>query len=306
MTPAFGADLRDALRAALPHADLDAATPLGEGWGATAYRLPDAGGDWAVRVPKAGSPWARDDLERELGLLRALEAHGLPTPREARGVYDDDARLVAAIHRVVEGVEAGRAHTRGAAGDRLAGDLGRFFTGLHGFPRGRALALGVRDVDLWQHTYEPLVEACLPRLAPRSREWLEARARRFLAEGGSTRAPRVLLHGDIFGEHIRVDGDGRLAGVIDFADSLFADPALDFAGLLNDFSWAFMERVLRHYEGEVDPDMRRRARFYIDVAPLFGVRWASEAGFLEIERADRRKFAARAAAATRRGISAHS
>ena len=109
----------------------------------------------------------------------------------------------------------------------------------------------------------------------------------------------MLLHADIFAEHIRVDGDGRLAGVIDFADALVADPALDFAGLLNNFSWSFMERVLRHYEGDIDPDMRRRVRFYIDVAPLFGVRYAARAGFPAVERTDRRRLAARAAAETR-------
>ena len=261
--------------------------------------MPDPEGDWAVRVPKPGTSWAGGDLARELRLLPALEGQGLPVPRDARGVYDASGVLVAAAHRVVEGVEARREHTRGAGGERLAADLGCFFSRLHAFPRERAVALGSVDVDLWEYTYVELIEACLPRLAPRSREWVDARAQRFVVEGGTTSAPRVLLHADISADHILVDGDARLAGVIDFADALVADPALDFAGLLNDFSWAFMERVLRHHEGEADADMRRRARFYIDVAPLFGVRWASEAGFPEIARTDRRKLAARAAAETR-------
>ena len=68
------------LRAAFPDADLDRATPLGEGWGSTAYRVSDFSGDRVVRVPHPEAGWAVDDLERELRLLPALVDWGLPAP----------------------------------------------------------------------------------------------------------------------------------------------------------------------------------------------------------------------------------
>jgi len=67
-----------------------------------------------------------------------------------------------------------------------------------------------------------------------------------------------LLHGDLGPEHLLVH-DGRLAGVIDWGDARVGDPALDYAWLLDGpfADWG------------VDPDLRRRARFYHRLAPWF-------------------------------------
>ena len=60
-----------------------------------------------------------------------------------------------------------------------------------------------------------------------------------------------------------------------------------------------MERVLAHYGGEADAGLRRRARFYIAVAPLYSVRYG-DAVRGGRERTDGlRRLAARAGAATR-------
>ena len=296
----FASGLREELRAALPRADLDTATLMGEGWGSTAYRLSDSSGDWVVRVPKPEARWAVDDLERELRLLPALVDWGLPAPCDARAVRDGGGRLVAAAHRLVEGrPPSARDLQEPAAADRLARQLGGFFTRLHAFPRQQALALGVRELDLWNDQYAEMVECCLPLLGARSSEWLQARVEHFHATGGMGGAPRVLVHGDVAPQHLLLDADANLAGVIDFGDAMIADPALDFAGLLNGLPWEFMQRALNCYAGEIDPQLRRRARFYIYVEPLFQVRYGDTVdGGRERERG-RRRFAARAAAATR-------
>src|SRR5438128_2283605 len=68
----------------------------------------------------------------------------------------------------------------------------------------------------------------------------------------------ALLHADLGPEHLLVR-DGRLAGVIDWGDARLGDPALDYAWLLNGpfADWG------------VDPDLRRRARFYYRLVPWF-------------------------------------
>jgi aminoglycoside phosphotransferase (APT) family kinase protein len=68
----------------------------------------------------------------------------------------------------------------------------------------------------------------------------------------------VLLHADLGAEHLLVR-EGRLTGVIDWGDARIGDPALDYAWLLNDpfTGW------------DVDPDVRRRARFYQRLAPWY-------------------------------------
>ena len=68
----------------------------------------------------------------------------------------------------------------------------------------------------------------------------------------------VLVHADLGPEHLLVR-DGRLAGVIDWGDARIGDPALDYAWLLNGpfAGW------------DVDPELRRRARFYHRLGPWY-------------------------------------
>jgi aminoglycoside phosphotransferase (APT) family kinase protein len=68
----------------------------------------------------------------------------------------------------------------------------------------------------------------------------------------------ALLHADLGPEHLLVR-DGRLVGVIDWSDTRIGDPALDYAWLLNG----------PFADWDVDPDLRRRARFYHRLAPWY-------------------------------------
>jgi aminoglycoside phosphotransferase (APT) family kinase protein len=162
-----------------------------------------------------------------------------------------------------------------------------------------AASLEVSQHDLWSGRYVPLIEFAREHIGPRSRAWLDALVSDFLAAGGMDRAPRVLTHGDIAGVHLLLEGDGSsgaLAGVIDFGDAALTDPALDFAGVLNDWSPAFLERVLAHYPLEVDPDARRRAAFYIAVVPIYSVHYGITRDDPAELAAGRRRLAARARA----------
>jgi aminoglycoside phosphotransferase (APT) family kinase protein len=67
-----------------------------------------------------------------------------------------------------------------------------------------------------------------------------------------------LIHADLGPEHLLVR-DGRLSGVIDWGDMRMGDPALDYAWLL---AGPFPD-------WDVDPDLRRRARFYHRLAPWY-------------------------------------
>ncbi|MFN8585409.1 MAG: aminoglycoside phosphotransferase family protein [Dehalococcoidia bacterium] len=288
--------LRSRLRAEFPFlraGDLAAAERLGEGWCTTAYRV----GNLAVRVPKSETCAA--PLALEPRLVPALEAAGVPfAPRGMRAVLDAEGRLLATAHEYVAGEPARhvRPLPRGAARDALARDLGRFLGRLHGFPATDARRLGAPERDLWPDQYVPLIAAARPYLGARTRQWLDGLCATFLDAGGSSHAPRVLVHGDVDGRNVLLDDGGKLSGVIDYSDAMLADPALDFACILNDWSWAFLERVLAHYPIEVDADLRRRTAFYITIGPLFEVRQGVATGDLVMLRRGRAALARRAAA----------
>ena len=68
----------------------------------------------------------------------------------------------------------------------------------------------------------------------------------------------ALVHADLGPAHLLVR-DGRLAGVIDWGDVRVGDPALDYSWLLNG----------PFADWDVDPDLRRRARFYHRLGPWY-------------------------------------
>jgi aminoglycoside phosphotransferase (APT) family kinase protein len=289
----LSAALRTRLRAQFPsvrRVDLDQAAVIGEGWCTVAYRV----GPLVVRV--ANSNHHAEELALEPRLLPALEAGGVPfVPHGMTLLTDEEGHILATAHEYVDGVDArSLPRTTGRRREELTRDFGRFLGALHSFPRSEAASLGVPDVDLWREHYVPLIEAARPHLATQTRGWLDTLCERFVAEGGVPESPRVLIHGDVDGRNVMLHHDGSLSGIIDFSDCMIADPALDFACILNDWSWSFLERLLAHYPLEVDSDARRRAAFYIAIAPLWEVREGVEAGRPDFLRTGRAKLAARA------------
>ena len=136
---------------------------------------------------------------------------------------------------------------------------------------------------------------------PRGWAWLEQRFARFIEGGGSRGVPRVLVHADLGCAHILAGDAGHLAGIIDWGDALIADPAYDLAALLAECPRGFAERAIDAYEGPAsrDPDMRRRTSFYVDVLPMWLVRFGGDIGGGEARRVGVRRIAARAAAVAR-------
>jgi aminoglycoside phosphotransferase (APT) family kinase protein len=86
-----------------------------------------------------------------------------------------------------------------------------------------------------------------------------AEAKRFFGEAETlVDFEPALVHADLGPEHLLVR-DGRLAGVIDWGDARVGDPALDYSWLVN----------VPFPDWDIDPDLRRRARFYHRLGPWF-------------------------------------
>ncbi len=291
---------------------------IGSGYGAVAYRA----GDRVLRVLRPGIPRATvSGYEREPQLLALLAARGLAVPREARLLRGDGGEPLATLHRHVAGGPALRAGPGGSALgvralSRLAVEVGRFLAVLHQTPAGGAQMLGIPTVDLGRDVYTPLVEESLPELGPRTRAWVREILDRFLGDGGSARAPRALVHGDISMAHVLASRDGALSGVIDWGDAMIADPAFDLAGLLSGsgplrgFRRRFLQRVIASYArgGAAaallarDHGLGRRIAFYGALEPLYQVRYGWMLGGAAGEEqvaTGRRRAAARAARASR-------
>ena len=246
---------------------------------------------------------------REPALLALLATHGIPAPANAEAVLDEDGGTLAITYDYIEGVPVAdlsrsartpSSRTRGNLAG-LAHEVARALTALHAVPVDEARALGVPDIDLGEDLYRPMIEGCLPHLGPRGRAWLEQRFAAFIDGGGSSAARRVLVHGDLGCGHLLAGAGGHLTGVIDWGDALIADPSYDLAALLANCPRGFAERVIDAYEGPAsrDPDMRRRAAFYVDALPIWQVHFGGDMDDGKVRRVGVRRIAARAAAAAR-------
>jgi aminoglycoside 2''-phosphotransferase len=249
--------------------------------------------------------WGADrieDTEREVRFFGLVSDYdfGTAVPRDSTLLRDSRGRLLGVAHRYVPGTPLARfGAPRGTAREALARDLARFLSRLHAIPLSLAKQAGIETASLGTSTYTPLTKQSLPYLGEITARWLQGKTDAFLAAGGTTKAPRRVIHADISGAHILLDDQRRLSGVIDFGDVLVADPALDFAGLLNHLTWRDLERVWAHYEGTLDSDVERRVRYYIEVQAIFQVVYGAE-GVGPAERANGiRRLAARAGAAAR-------
>ena len=296
-----------ALRRVVASARPASAVRLGAGYVYEGWRVPSAHGDWAVRVLKrTDDTWGADriaDTEREVRFFALTRDYdfGTAVPRDSALLRDTRGRLLGVAHRYVPGTPLARLGApRGAAREALARDLARFLSRLHAIPRALAKQAGIESASLGTSTYARLTKQSLPYLDETTTRWLRGKTDQFLADGGTAKAPRRVIHADISGAHILLNDERRLSGVIDFGDILLADPALDFAGLLNHLTWRDLERVWAHYEGSLDADVERRVRYYIAVQGIFQVVYGAE-GVGPEERANGiRRLTARAAAATRR------
>lgn len=217
-------------------------------------------------------------LERELRLLPVL-APALPAPVPDPRWRGRWRGRPFAGHPLIAGEALRRRSLFGPGGGALAREIGAFLAALHGFPPERAgEALG-----------EPP-----PERVPDPRDWLEelrmrvfprlSATLRVAVDGGFARHARArleppprLVHGDLGFVHLLERG-GHLAGVIDFGDAGFGDPAVDFAGILADGGWRAVDDVARFYDRPLGAGFHERVEFRYWIAPLHDIRYGLETG----------------------------
>jgi aminoglycoside 2''-phosphotransferase len=272
-------ECRAVLRAAFPGLAITSLGYLAEGWDSTVFAV---NGTHVFRFPKRAGVDAT--LRKEIRLLPAL-VPVLPIPIPEFDFVSGPTTSYAwhiVGYRMVLGTPAdGRQWGQDDLGV-VAPALAAFLRALHSFPADRAVEHGApsftprawidRHAALYRRASgvaEPLVpEAAFARFVA---DW-----ERMLAGGALVDFAPVLIHGDLAMEHVLVDGDGRLSGVIDFGDAMVADPALDFAG----FPDGLAQRVLVLYTD--DPSVRHgiwlRRVLYHRAGPLHALTAGVELG----------------------------
>lgn len=199
-------------------------------------------GDWVFRFPRHRP--ATEALGVEIALLPVL-AGDLPVGIPSFEHVSTEPPFVA--YRLIRGEPL---VDEDPAGVRV------FLDAVHGFDASAVVALDRSD---WIESYRAQCAEFERLVFPRLERRLRLRGERLFEEVESLDGfGSVLVHADLGPGHLLVR-DGRLVGVIDWADARIGDPALDYAWLLNG----------PFADWDVDPELRRRARFYHRLAPWY-------------------------------------
>jgi aminoglycoside phosphotransferase (APT) family kinase protein len=197
--------------------------------------------DWVFRFPRRAG--VEEALEVEIVLLPLL-APPLPVDVPSFELISRDPLFVA--YRLIRGVPLV---------DEDADGVRAFLEALHALDPSRLPLQRLEWVEAYREQCAEFERLVLPVLD----KDLRRQAKRLFSDAESlVDFKPALLHADLGPEHLLVR-DGRLAGVIDWADARVGDPALDYAWLLNG----------PFADWDVDSDLRRRARFYHHLAPWY-------------------------------------
>ena len=200
---------------------------------------------WVVRIPRRDGVVAA--LETEIALLPLL-AKALPVdvPR-----FEHTSREPSfVVYRLIRGTPLVNEDGDGVRA---------FLNSLHALA---VSTLPIEPVD-WIESYRAQCGAFEELVFPLLNGPSRGKARALFDEVDSlTGFAPALVHSDLGPEHMLVR-DGRLAGVIDWGDVRVGDPALDYSWLLHG----------PFPEWDVDPELRRRARFYHRLAPFYSVHY---------------------------------
>jgi len=230
------------------------------------WRAGTVAGPIAFRVlaPRPGKP---DDLDADIAIRRLLSASGTPVAqpladhRERPDLAFAPHRPAWVVDRWIDGEPADAATADAATADAVWRDLGALLATLHALPvdgHGRPIFTcgvlvgrrgdgdaGIRDrfEAPWPFSGRPLAEHPVAAAAPD----LAARLARLEPAIRAAAAARpAIIHGDLNGANIR-HADGRLRGLIDFADATVLAPAWDFASLRHFHGAAAVDRALAGY-----------------------------------------------------------
>ena len=232
-------------------------SPLGRGLDHVAVLV---GGDTVLRVALEPDPAERAAAtHREAELLRAVAAVApvaVPAPSRvepAAGWLAHPLLPGAPLIEVDPGVRAGLAPATGAV-------LGRLMAAVAGLPAPPGVQLDDTAPSIWLDEARELhgrLEGAIPaahRAAVRA--FLDAPPPPAAAHGSS-----VLCHDDLGIEHVLVDADGTVTGVIDWSDAAVADPAGDLGRIHRDLGPAALDAALAGLRPAAPAAVRERAVF---------------------------------------------
>jgi aminoglycoside phosphotransferase (APT) family kinase protein len=215
-----------------PALSLGSIEPFGNGWDNTAFLVDDA---LVFRFPRRRVAVAL--LEAEIALLPLISAQlplAIPAPCFV-GVPSTSYQAPFAAYPLIRGVTADSLPLSEKSRSQLAEPLGGFLRALHAIDPAPLRERGLPLDELGRLDHEKRLSMTRERLRAHEVHGVAGRWQSLLTwleEHPPLPSPaceRRVLHGDLYARHVILDAHARPAGVIDWGDIHFGDPALDIA-----------------------------------------------------------------------------
>ena len=246
---------------------------LSEGWDSVACRINQ---ELIFRFPKRAE--VVESLQREIALLPQLAPTlPLPIPQfQYIGQPSETFPFSFVGYKALPGVMQAEWPEEVRQAEWWKPHFGNFLTALHSFPVEKARAAGIRDYGpfiepaaTWHETledfYSAVREEIYPLLAVAQQDDLADYFEDFLDNEEYFQFQPVLVHADLWDDHVLYDSATKQLGIIDFGDMSIGDPALDVS-----------ELILPYYQGKADPTFLTRRHFYSGLPPLIGLLFGLE------------------------------
>ncbi|KGN41362.1 macrolide 2'-phosphotransferase [Knoellia aerolata] len=230
---------------------------------------------WVVRAPRTEAAGARMDLSVTLlQMLARRVPFAIPVPR---GFVELKGGGRAMVYPFLPGHNL--AFDELPAGPGPAADLGRALAALHNTDVRLFDEAGMPTYDTDSYRTRRLAELDRAAESGRVPTGLLARWERALEDVGLWRFAPTPVHGSLTGEHVLAvfedDSDastGRIRGITGWEDAKVADPADDFAAIVNEADPATVETVAEAYAHarveRPDPNLLVRARLAAELGVL--------------------------------------
>jgi aminoglycoside phosphotransferase (APT) family kinase protein len=261
---------------------------LGAGWDNSAFRVNHT---YVFRFPRRR--FAVPFLETETRCLPALAAR-LPLPVPAPtflGQPSPDYPWPFAGYPLIPGRTACAAALDDRERGRVAPSLAHFLAALHAIPVAQAEHFGA--------DHDRIERLSLARHLPRARDNLQRLAHAGIIDGSKhlraildnapeAYSPRTdtLVHGDFYVRHLLVNAQNQLAGVIDWGDVHWGDPASDLM-IAHSFLPPAAHAAFRATYGPIDEVTWQIARLRALWHTLYVLTYAADVGDADLMREGR-------------------
>lgn len=262
-----------------PNIDNNEIQVFDDGWD---YVVIVVNNETAFRFPR------REDYSKTLPIeVNFLEVFADKSPvRVPKLTYQkDEATGISYVsYRFIPGVQFTKKISSTFSKDELfavAKQLGIFLTLIHSFSVEEAKELGIQQIDSfdsWQKRLTKIKKEVFQHIDENGQRWIITLFENFLETISMTPIKLSLTHSDIMPEHIIVDPKTHtLSGIIDFGDSLIADPAYDFTFLAR-YGEDFLNECYKNYGLPRDKMFGKRRQFYEDRLAVTNLEHSLELG----------------------------